>query len=163
MATEAMIKRMAQLEEIRDEAIVEFELSKEQIKDIEISEIDLDGESLRTPILYNKYLVKYSSLLEKLDRFNNVKNKLYLERWKYYQGKQKNSYYAEYGVLNEVILKSDVEVYLRADELLCSVNDTYNIIKQHIGYIEKIMKEISNRGFHIKTAVEWRKFQMGGN
>lgn len=161
MATESMIKRIKEFNDIRDELVSAFDYTKEHIDDIEINDLDLDGESLRTPVLYNKYLVLYSKLLEQQDKLNDVKNKVYLERWKYYQRKQTNNYYAEYGILNDAVLKTDLDVYLKADELMIAISDCYNIIKQHTQYVERIMKEISNRGFHIKTAVEWRKFQMG--
>lgn len=161
MATESTIKRITQLSELREEIINGFNEVKDGISDIEINEIDLDGESLRTPKLYNKYLVMYTDMMTTLKRFQDTHSKLYLERWKYYQGKQKSQYYAEYGAIQETILKSDMDLYLRADDILCVSEDILNILKQHVSYLEKTLKEISNRGYHIKTASDWRRFQSG--
>lgn len=145
---------------LRDDIIDDLNKSKEE-NDTDINEFDLDSESLRTPKLYNKYLNKYSDLSLQLNRLNDVRSKVYIERWKYYLGKQTSKYYADHGPFNEAINRTDVDIYLKSDDLLCLVDDCLHIMKQHLQYIERTMKEISNRGYHIKTAVEWRRFQSG--
>lgn len=146
---------------LRDEVMADFTKTKDESTDIDIDECDIDTESLRTPSLCNRYLIKYNRLAIELNRLQDLRSKVYLERWKYYQGKQASKYYAEYGPFNEVINKTDVELYLKADDMMIIVDDIIHIAKQHIQYVERLLKEISNRGYHLKTAVEWRRFQSG--
>ena len=161
MATDAMNERIEKLKENDIQVRKKYNDVVTLSKEIEFDFIDLDGESLKTPILYGKYLKFYTDMMIELNEWTELYDKVYLERWKYYQGKQKSEYYAKYGPFNEIVTKTDLELYLKADDLLCLIRSILVVMKQHVAFLEKITKEISNRGFHIKTAVDWRKFQSG--
>jgi len=96
-----------------------------------------------------------------LKNLYSFKEKTKLERWKYWMGKQTDKYYAENGLQHEKILKSDVDKYMAADDKLELVNDVVTRQKALVDYVEKVMKEIGNRGFHIKSIIEWRRFTSG--
>jgi len=131
-------------------------------KDLQIDEFELDTALLDTPKLYSKWIGYHSDETVLLKNLYGYKEEVKLERWKYYQGKQTNEYYAKNGLVHDKILKTDIDKYLGADSKLNLVNDIIAIQKAIVDLIEKTSKECSNRGFHIKNIIEWRKFtQMG--
>lgn len=137
-------------------------IKTESEKDLEIDDTELDSEVLKTPKLYSRYLNKYTDEVIVLKDFYSMKDKFKLERWKYYSGTQTDKYYAENGIFHEKILKSDIDKYLDADPKMKAINDLIALQKTLCDHIEKVMKEISNRNFHIKAAIEWRRFTSGG-
>jgi hypothetical protein len=139
------------------------EIKCEAEKDLEIDEFDLDTSLLAIPKLHGKWLDRFTENTIFLKDLYSLKEKTKLERWKYYQGKQTDKYYAENGIVHEKILKTDLDKYLSADEKIKMVNDACTHQKALTDYIEKVMKEISNRNFHIRAIIDWRKFTNGVN
>lgn len=130
-------------------------------KDLEIDDIDLDRAVLDTPKLHNKYNALFTDETLNLKELYAFKEKIKLERWKYWGGKQSDQYYAKNGLVHEKILKGDLDKYLSADEKLILVNDIVSIQKAICDYLERCLKEIQSRNFHIKAAIDWRKFTSG--
>ncbi len=151
-----------QLNYLRDSLSTKLEQMKKQAeKDIVIDEIELDRALLDTPKLHAKYLSMYSDEGILLKDYYGLKEKAKLERWKYWMGKQSDNYYHANGIPHEKVLKTDLDKYLAADEKLCAINEIINIQKALVEYLERIVKEITNRGFHVKSIIDWRKFTNG--
>lgn len=138
-------------------------IKKQGTKDLEIDEIDLDSTLLAIPKLHGKWLSMYTDEVQNLKNLYALKEKTKLERWKFYCGKQSDSYIAKNGIIHEKILKTDVDKYLSADPKMERVDRCISVQKTITDYIEKTMKEIGNMGFHIKSIIEWRKFCSGAN
>jgi hypothetical protein len=156
-------EKVDNLNSLKDELMQRFnEIKEVSAKDMEIDDIDLDAESLRTPKLYSKYNNMYSDELIKLRQLYSMKEKINIERWKWLSGKQTNKYYADYGVPNEKVLKGDLDMYLKSDSIYIAINEVVGLQKLITDMLEKTCKEISNRGFHIKSAIDWRRFCSGG-
>jgi len=150
------------LTEMKDDVLDKFKtLKSESSTDLEIDEVDLDTEVLKTPKLHSKYLNMYSEEVIRLKDLYSFSAKVKLERWKYWNGKQTDEYYARNGIQHEKILKTDIEKYLNADEKMTLVNDIITIQKTIVEHLEKVLKEIGTRNFHIKAAIDWRKFTSG--
>ena len=150
------------LKEMIQTIMTRYEEIKDQAEsDTEIDEFDLDRELLRTPKLHSKYLNLFTENTLYLKDLYSFKEKVKLERWKYWQGKQSDRYYTDNGPVHEKILKTDLDKYLGADDKLKLVNDACSAQKAICDYLERTLKEIGNRGFHIKSAIEWRKFCNG--
>ena len=84
---------------------------------------------------------------------------LYRKKWEYYSGKSDPEVYRD-NPFDHKILKQDLPIYLESDEEL--------IRKQKVEYnamcmdsCERILKQIQQRGWDIKNAIEWRKFVDG--
>lgn len=137
-------------------------ITKQIDKDLEIDSMDLDDESLRTPKLHTKYTTMLTRESTKLKRIMSEYDRYYLDRWKYYLGKQTDAYYEKHGYFHEKILKTDVDKYLKADKLLAKAQQMVKDQEELVSLIESTIKEINRRSFHIKNAVEWRKFCAGG-
>ena len=60
-----------------------------------------------------------------------------------------------------VILKQDVDKYIKSDPDVNKLEQKVTYIQETVDYLEKTIKLISNRGFTIKNAIDWRKFTSG--
>ena len=129
--------------------------------DVVIDEFNIDGEAIRTPKLHQKYSVMLAKESMALVKYQQIQKRIYLERWKYYNGKQTDTYYTKYGVFNEKILKGDIDKYLSADKRFGYSNELLEVQKQIVNYLERIIKDISHRGFHIKSVIDYRRFEAG--
>ena len=138
------------------------ELFLEVDKDITIDDSELDRESLRTPYLYDKYL---KFLVTVSIAYKNVEenyNKMRLEKYHYYTGKADPEVYKN-EPFDLKVMKTDVHMYLDADDDLSKMRKSMEYSKQRIEYVERTLKNIQDRNWNIKNAIEWRKFKEGAN
>lgn len=151
------------LEEMKRECVESYDAAKKlATKEIVIDDIDLDGTLVNLPKLSIKYNQLYCDSLAQLKDLYALKDKVSLERWKYWMGKQTDAYYKANGIVHDKILKSDVEKYLAADEKMILVNSIITSQKALVDFYEKSLKEIQSMNFHIRAAIDWRKFTSGG-
>lgn len=156
------MSKVDELKAIHDELLVSFEVIKNRAsEELVIDDHDLDGESLRTPKLLTSWLSLLGEESLKMKMFAGIQKRYYLERWRYYLGTQTDKYYAEHGIMHTKILKTDVQTYLDADEIMITVKKIVDTQDQVVAFIERSVKEISSRTFHIKSAIDWRRFQSG--
>ena len=139
------------------------ELFLEVEKDLgPIDDSELDRESLRTPYLFNKYL---KFLVTVSIAYKNVEenyNKMRLEKYHCYTGKADPEVYKN-EPFDLKVMKTDVHMYLDADDDLSKMRKSLEYSKQRIEYVEKTLKNIQDRNWNIKNAIEWRKFKEGAN
>ena len=64
-------------------------------------------------------------------------------------------------VFNLKILKQDVDKYLKSDDELIKLDQKVTYVQSVVDYLDRTVKIISNRGFQIKNAIDWRKFTSG--
>lgn len=130
--------------------------------EVVIDEYNLDGESIRSSKLHTRWLGFLGDEAIKHKKLSNLYKKLLLDRTRYYSGTQSDKYYAEYGPCHVKVLKTDLPLYLDADDHLCYVKEILEIQTQIVGFLEKTLKNISGRSFDIRAAIDWRKFEAGG-
>jgi len=82
------------------------------------------------------------------------------EKWEYYTGKAPQQVYAT-KPFNLKILKTDIDKYMDSDEELVKLKSKVDYIQTVIDFLDRTLKQISNRGFQIKNAIDWRKFTSG--
>ena len=136
------------------------ELQKEVDRDIKIDDTELDIESIRTPQLHNKYLKHYTEYSLRLRQVKDEYKYLRREKWEYYTGKAQPIVY-EQNPFDLKILKSDVYIYLEADRDLQEVGQKEAYLETVVSYLEKILREITNRNWTIRNTIEWKKFLHG--
>jgi hypothetical protein len=130
---------------------------------IELDKINitkLSTESAETPFIYSKYLNKYNEIISKLRWVQIEYDIAYKERFKYYLGKAEPEVYI-IEPLDEKILRADKDIYLNADKILIDIKKKRINLELQEKTLEKVLKEISTRSFHIKNIIEWEKFQQG--
>lgn len=155
-------EKITALENIKHNSLVFLEnLKKLASEELTIDDHDLDTEALKTPKLHTRWLDLLSQSAIRAKSLKSTYNKFYLERWKYYSGTATDKYYADYGQVNVKIQKSDMSLYLDADEMLCILQDAVEAEQQAVAFCEKVVKEVSSRTFHIKSAIDWRRFTSG--
>ena len=140
---------------------MDIEQLQEQVdKDLKINDTELDLESLKTPQLHNKYmkhLTKFKLMLTRAEaELSNVKR----EKWEYYTGKAPAEVYAE-KPFDLKILKTDIDKYLDSDEELQKQKQKVDYLNTVVDFLDRTIRLISNRGFTIKNAIDWRKFTSG--
>ena len=59
------------------------------------------------------------------------------------------------------ILKTDIDKYMESDDELVKLKSKVEYIQTVIDFLDSTIKQISNRGFQIKNAIDWRKFTSG--
>ena len=129
-------------------------------KDLKINDTELDLESLKTPQLHNKYLkhlTKFKLLLTRAqDDFTRIKT----DKWEYYTGKAAPAVY-QLKPFNLKILKADVQQYIESDEEWIKANQKVKYLETIVDFLDRTIRQISNRTFTIKNAIDWRKFTSG--
>jgi hypothetical protein len=85
---------------------------------------------------------------------------LYRTKWEYYTGKAEPEVYRE-NPFDIKVLKADVGIYLNSDLELQQQSQRVEYVKQYVDYLERILREITNRGFHINNTIKWKQFLHG--
>ena len=137
-----------------------IELQKEVDRDIKIDDTELDIESIRTPQLHNKYLKHYTRYSLQLKKVRDDYKSLHRLKWEYYTGKADPAVY-QAEPFDLKILKSDIGIYLDADKDLQALGQKEAYLETVVSYLEKILREINNRNWNIRNAIEWKKFIHG--
>lgn len=130
------------------------------VKDSEIDITNLDSEALKISYLHGKwcgFFIDESRLYRKLI---NEQKKLRLHKLEYYTGKCEDAVY-EANPLDKRILKTDAGLYIDTDTEVCSLDEKVELQRLKVSMIEGFMKMLSNRGFHIKSAIDFIKFKNG--
>ena len=135
-------------------------LQEQADKDLKINDTELDLESLKTPQLHNQYmkhLTKYKLMLSRAETEYSIMKK---DKWEYYTGKADASVYAQ-KPFDLKILRTDIDKYLEADEELQKAKQKVDYLSTTVDFLDRTIRLISNRGFTIKNAIDWRKFTSG--
>jgi hypothetical protein len=131
--------------------------------DSKIDPFNLGNESIAIAQLHHKYYQMY--LIEKATYFSLEKQykKLKLQKYEFYtQGpsKQSDQFNWQLPPIGKV-LKNEVNMYIEADDDLLELDTRIKFQLEKVSYIESIIKSLTNRGFQIKSAIEYERFKMG--
>ena len=59
------------------------------------------------------------------------------------------------------VLKSEVNSYIESDDDIIKLKETIALMEEKINYIDSVIRMINNRGFQIKSAIDWIKYKDG--
>ena len=59
------------------------------------------------------------------------------------------------------LLKVDIQEYIDADEDIIELKKKSALQEEKVEYLEAIVKGLSNRGYLIKNAIDWKRFTEG--
>ena len=130
-------------------------------RDIDIS--NLAVESVRIPQVHDKYLKIYIDERIKLKGLEFDLAKITRLKTNYYAGTMSQQELDELGwqpFLGKVI-KGERQAYLDSDDDIIKLKKNMVIVQEKINYVDSIIKMISNRGFQIKSAIDWIKYKDG--
>ena len=134
-------------------------------KDSKIDFSAIDSESMKIPQLHNKYVNLLHDARIYLRKKTTEYKRLYRLKWEYYNGKLDEDTLKEHGwePFTLSVLKKDTHIYLDSDEDLSKLQDTMHGTESAILFLEETIKELNNRGWKLRNAIEWRKFLQGEN
>jgi len=133
------------------------------LKDSVIDPDNLHDESLKIPQLHCKYYTLYNTITLLREKAKDSYNKTRLERYNYYTGKAPAEVYIEEPFPYKVREKDAIQRHIEADEKLNAIDLKVKYYDVMLKFLEEIIRNVSNRTFQIKNAIEWNKFQSGFN
>ena len=136
------------------------ELKLQVQRDLKVDSEHLDTESLKNQEIKANYLDHKSRYELLLYRAKGDYKRLYREKWEYYGGKADAKIYAT-KPFDLKVLKTDLAVYITSDEDIINAENKVGYLETVIDYIKGVIKSVDNRGWDIKNAIEWRKFEAG--
>ena len=137
------------------------QLKEEAKKDLIIeNEEQLGSESLKNQKIKIKYLDQRSRFQLLLQKANGDYQRMYREKWEYYGGKSDAKVYVA-KPFDLKVLKNDLAMYITSDEEVIELMNKIGYLEIVIKYIDGVIKSIDNRGWDIKNAIEWKKFEAG--
>ena len=129
--------------------------------DSKLDEDQHDNDSLAIPQLHMKYMEFYNRFsLMKKEREIEMK-RLIKEKWLYYKGKASSKVYKELPFDLKLTTKEEISMFIEADEEVQKLQYKIEYIDQVVYYLDSIMRQINSRTYHIKNAIEWKRFQSG--
>ena len=133
-------------------------------EDSKIDRMDLGEESLKISSLHQKYIEIYTFEKDRLRKYEAALKILKLEKYEFFtQGPTHETQEKgwELPAIGKVI-RSDVQQYIDADKDVIELTLKIGIQNEKISLLDSIMKNLANRGFQIKNAIDWLKYASGG-
>ena len=120
-----------------------------------------DNDSLAIPKLHRKYMEFHNTFsLMKKEREIEMK-RLVKDKWLYYKGKAPSSVYKEMPFDLKLTTKEEISMFIEADEEVGKLQYKIDYIDQVLFFLDGVLRMINNRTYHIKNAIEWKRFQSG--
>jgi hypothetical protein len=140
------------------------ELNEMWAKDSQINEVDLGSEALKIPKLHNKYYTIFVKEMLRVKKYRADLKELELAKHEYYTGTMAEEDLKARGwrPYSLKIMKSEVSRYIDSDPDIIALSLKIEYHLQIASYLEDIIKNINNRNFIIKSAIDWNRFRSGG-
>ena len=132
-------------------------------KDAHIDVTELGEEAIKIPKLHSKYYKIFVMERARLMKLQSDMKKLKLEKYEFYtQGPNEETRKKGWEMpAKGIILKADVPMYMEADQDIIDLTLKIGYANEKVEFLESIIKTLPNRGYNIKSGIEWRKFVMG--
>ncbi len=130
-------------------------------EDAEIDPDNLHTESLNIPVLHSKYYDIYNNVLLLRKKAEQQRKNVRHERYEYFSGKADPDVYIENPFPKKIRDKETMQKYLDADTKLSGVSLKIDYYDTMLKFLEEILKQISNRTYQIKNAIEFMRFSSG--
>jgi len=133
-------------------------------KDCIIDKTELGEESVKIPKLHNKYYKIFIAERSSLRSLESQMKILKLDKHEFYtQGHNQETKEKGWELpAKGMILKSDLSMYMDADKDIIAFSLKIGLQQEKVEALEAIIKTLNNRGYLLKTAMDWVKFQNGG-
>jgi len=142
-------------EDWAEDSHVDFQFKNKQYS------ADLAQVALDIPFIHNKYLNHYTDISQIKTSLEFEIRKLVKEKREYYGGEADARVYAEKPFGNSIKTSEKMRVYLDSDDEVINLEAKIKFLDQMLYWLDQVMKQISNRGFQVKSAIEWEKFING--
>jgi len=129
--------------------------------DSKIDPDNLHTESLNIPSLHAKYFEMYNNLFLLRKKAEQQRKNIRHERYEYFSGKADPETYVDNPFPKKIRDKDTLQKYLDADEKLSNSSLKIDYYDAMLTYLESILKQITNRTYQIKNAIEFMRFNSG--
>lgn len=130
-------------------------------KDSKIDRSLLCDESLRCPQLHQRYMELYNTFfLMKKETEAKIKT-LRRDKWLYYKGRASAEIYKNMPFDLKLTTREEIDMFIEADEEYQKTVLKVDYIEQTLSFLDSVLRQINNRTYQIKNAIEWEKFQNG--
>jgi hypothetical protein len=118
-------------------------------------------ESTRIPQLHQKYMELFNTffLMQKEQEAKLKTTKR--DKWLYYKGRAPASVYKDAPFDLKLTTREEIDMFIEADEEYQKVILKLDYIGQVLAFLDSVLRQLNNRTFQIKNAIEWQKFQNG--
>ena len=132
--------------------------------DANIDRMELGNEAIKIPKLHSKYYKIYIDERLALRKAQADYKVLLKDKQVYYMGGMDKAELDERGWEQNPIrvLKADLPTYIDADPDIIKQALKIGYQQEKVDFLESIIKTLRERGFNIKSAIEWARFQVGG-
>ena len=142
-------------EDWSEDSAVDFQFKNKQYS------ADLGQLALDIPFQHNKYLNHYTDISQIKTSLEFEIRKLIREKREYYGGEADAKVYAEKPFGGRISTQDKMKVYVESDDDVINLEAKIKYLDQMLYWLDQVMKQISNRGFQVKSAIEWEKFING--
>ena len=142
-------------EEWAEDSHIDFEFKNKQYS------ADLAQVALDIPYIHNKYLNHYTDISQIKTSLEFEFRKLVRDKREYYGGESDAKVYAEKPFGGRISTQDKMKVYVESDDEVINLEAKIRYLDQMLHWLDQVMKQISNRGFQVKSAIEWEKFING--
>ena len=134
-------------------------------RDREIDYTELGTESIRIPLIHDKYLKIFTDERIRLKGVEFELSKLVRTKTEYYSGKMSQEELERRGWEQYLgrLLKNEIANYIESDDDVIKLKQQLVVLQEKINYLDSVIRMINNRGFQIKNALDWLKFTNGNN
>lgn len=132
-------------------------------EDGQIDMTNISRESANIPFLHNKYFTKYTNEYLKLKKYRADYKKLLRLKEDYFKGMLDPEELKQLG-WKPCALKirpTELNKYVETDDDVINLSLKIGYQESIVEFLESIIKQINNRGFQLKTIVDYEKFKSG--
>lgn len=137
------------------------ELQKEIELDSRLELLSLSTHSIEIPKLSSKYHNLLLDYIRTQKQFEFKMCKIRKDLLEYYRGYAPDSVYKD-KPLNRKPTATEVEIYIKADNDWQVVAAKEEHVNMKIKLVESFIKQLNQRPFMIKNAIDYEKFKSGG-
>lgn len=141
------------------------QISEEWRKDAAIDSTELGTESLKIPQLHSKYMKIYFDERQKLKAYEFKSRDVFLKKYEYFNGRMSREELEETGwePFVKKLMKNEIDMYLDSDKDIINIKMRIEAQKEKIDFLEEVLKNLNQRNYQIKNAIEWQRFTNGVN
>ena len=134
-------------------------------RDREIDYTELGTESIRIPLIHDKYLKIFTDERIRLKGVEFELSKMVRTKTEYYSGKMSQEELERHGWEQYLgrLLKNEIANYIESDDDVIKLKQQLVVLQEKVNYLDSVIRMINNRGFQIKNALDWLKFSHGNN
>lgn len=136
------------------------DIQDEWEKNSKIDYSNLGTESIRIPVIHDKYLKIFIDERIRLKSMEFELSKLVRTKTNYYNGRMTEDELEERGweQFQGRLLKNEISNYIETDDDYIKIKQNIVVQQEKINYLDSIIKQLNNRGFQIKNAIDWLKY-----